>query len=225
MIELAALQGSGLDSECLSNLPRVTFYSTMTEPLTYRILVAVLLLAFVAHRAYYNRRLPPQESETIDKLGSSRGSTLSVIIFLLAFVSTAIYIFIPSLISWASIPLPDWIRWLGLGIAFAGFLLLEWSHRALGQNWSDQPRITQAQQLIQTGPYHWVRHPIYSAFLLILGSTLFITANWLVGGLWIAAVSSDAALRIRYEEAAMLNKFGDDYREYQRRTGQIFPRI
>ncbi len=89
-MELAALQGSGLDSECLSNLPRVTFYSTMTEPLTYRILVAVLLLAFVTHRAYYNRRLPPQESETIDKLGSSRGATLSVIIFLLAFVSTAI---------------------------------------------------------------------------------------------------------------------------------------
>jgi protein-S-isoprenylcysteine O-methyltransferase Ste14 len=102
---------------------------------------------------------------------------------------------------------------------------LEWSHHALGQNWSDQPRITETQQLVQTGPYRWVRHPIYSAFLLILGSTLFITANWLVGGLWIAAVSSDAVIRIRYEEAAMLNKFGEEYREYQHRTGLFLPRF
>ena len=146
----------------------------MTEPLIYRILVAVLLLVFIAHRAYYNRKFPPPEGETADKLESSRSATLSAVIFILAFISTAIYIFFPSLISWASIPLPDWLRWLGLGIAGAGFLLLEWSQRALGQTWSDQPRITETQQLVQTGPYRWVRHPIYSAFLLILGSAGFI---------------------------------------------------
>jgi protein-S-isoprenylcysteine O-methyltransferase Ste14 len=52
-----------------------------------------------------------------------------------------------------------------------------------------------------------------------------ITANWLVGGLWIAAVASDGLLRIRYEEAALLKKFGDDYKDYQRRTGLILPRF
>jgi protein-S-isoprenylcysteine O-methyltransferase Ste14 len=140
-------------------------------------------------------------------------------------IATVIYIVFPHLVSWASIPLPDWLRWLGVGITFAGFLLLEWSHRALGQNWSDQPRITETQQLVQSGPYKWIRHPINSSFLLILGSTLLITANWLVGGLWIAAVSSDGLLRIRYEEAAMEKKFGNDYKEYQRRTGLIFPRL
>ncbi len=197
----------------------------MTEPMTYRILVAVLLLAFVSHRAYYNRRFPPAEIETIDKFTSGRGTTLSAIVFFLAFVSTAIYIFFPNPISWASVPLPAWLRWFGLIIASAGFLLLEWSHRALGQNWSDQPRITSSQQLIQTGPYHWIRHPIYSAFLLILGSTLLITANWLVGGLWIAAVASDAIIRIRYEEAVLLDRFGDDYQDYQRRTGRFIPRF
>jgi protein-S-isoprenylcysteine O-methyltransferase Ste14 len=46
-----------------------------------------------------------------------------------------------------------------------------------------------------------------------------------VGGLWIAAVSSDAVIRIRYEEAAMLNKFGEEYREYQHRTGLFLPRF
>jgi protein-S-isoprenylcysteine O-methyltransferase Ste14 len=197
----------------------------MSEPLLYRILVVVLILSFVAHRGYYNRKFPPSESETTDILGSSRGSVLSGIIFVLALITTFIYIIFPHLASWASIPLPDWLRWLGVGIAFTGFLLLEWSHRALGQNWSDQPRITETQRLVQSGPYKWIRHPIYSSFLLILGSTLLITANWIVGGLWIAAVSSDGLLRIRYEEGAMEVKFGDDYKDYQRRTGLILPRF
>jgi len=197
----------------------------MPEPFLYRILVVVLIIIFVAHRGYYNRKFPPSERGTTDKLGSSGGSTLSAIIFALALIATVIYIVFPHLVSWASMPLPDWLRWFGVGISFTGFLLLEWSHRALGQNWSDQPRITETQQLVQIGPYKWIRHPIYSSFLLILGSTLLITANWLVGSLWIAAVSSDGFLRIRYEEAALEKKFGNDYKEYQRRTGLIFPRL
>jgi protein-S-isoprenylcysteine O-methyltransferase Ste14 len=195
-----------------------------TEPVLYRILVFVLLLVFVVHRGYYNRKFPPSEDETTDKLGSSRGSTLSAIIFSLALVATILYIFFPHLISWTSIPLPAWVRWSGVGIATAGFLLLESSHRALGQNWSDQPRITESQQLVQSGPYQWIRHPIYSSLLLILGSTLLITANWFVGGLWIVTVSSDGLIRIRYEEAAMLKKFGEEYKDYQSRTGLLLPR-
>jgi len=65
----------------------------------------------------------------------------------------------------------------GLGMALAGFALLRWSHQALGKNWSDRPRITQGQQLVSEGPYRRIRHPIYTAFLLILGSSLFVSAN------------------------------------------------
>jgi protein-S-isoprenylcysteine O-methyltransferase Ste14 len=68
-----------------------------------------------------------------------------------------------------------------VGVALAGFALLEWSHRSLGAEWSEQPRLTQSQRLVQSGPYRWVRHPIYCSFLLILGSTLLISANALVG--------------------------------------------
>lgn len=196
----------------------------MTEPILYRILVFMLLLVFVVHRGYNNRKFPPSEDETTDKLGSSRGSTLSTIIFSLALIATILYIFLPHLISWTSIPLPACVRWSGVGIATAGFLLLESSHRALGQNWSDQPRITESQQLVQSGLYQWIRHPIYSSFLLILGSTLLITANWFVGGLWIVTISSDGLIRIRYEEAAMLKKFGKEYKDYLSRTGLLLPR-
>ncbi len=193
------------------------------EPLIYRLLVLILLLTFVAHRAYYTRKFPPAESETVDKLKSGPLAKVASLIFFLALASSLIYIFFPSLIAWAAMSLPAWARWLGVGLALAGFLLLEWSHRALGSNWSDQPRITQEQCLVQNGPYRRVRHPIYTAFLLILGSTLFISASWLVGGLWIVAVSLDIFPRMRYEEAAMLEKFGEEYRQYQQRTGRLLP--
>ena len=54
----------------------------MIEPLIYRVLVILLIITFIAHRGYYNRKHPPTESETTDKLGSSRGSTISGIIFI-----------------------------------------------------------------------------------------------------------------------------------------------
>lgn len=79
--------------------------------------------------------------------------------------------------------------------------------------------------MITGGPYRWIRHPIYAAFLLILGSPLLISANWFVGGLWIAMTGLDIASRIRTEEAMMLGQFGEQYQAYMRRTGRLFPRI
>jgi protein-S-isoprenylcysteine O-methyltransferase Ste14 len=106
-----------------------------------------------------------------------------------------------------------------------GFGLLQWSHSALGKNWSDQPRILAGQKLISEGPYRWVRHPIYTAFLMILGSTLLITANWFIGGMWILNTGIDIRARIQFEEARLLVHFGQAYREYSARTGALLPRI
>jgi protein-S-isoprenylcysteine O-methyltransferase Ste14 len=197
----------------------------MTEPLLFRILYAALLIGFVAHRAYYTRKFPARESETLTLLSNSAGSKIANILALLALISSALYIFVPSYVAWASIPLPTFARWLGVGIALTGCLLLESSHRALASNWSDQPRITRDQQLIRTGPYKRIRHPIYTSFLLTLGSSLLITSNWLVGLLWIASVGLDISVRIRFEERAMQEQFGQEFVEYKTTTGSLFPRF
>jgi protein-S-isoprenylcysteine O-methyltransferase Ste14 len=81
------------------------------------------------------------------------------------------------------------------------------------------------QSLITSGPYQIIRHPIYTAFLLILGSTLLISANWLIGLAWIGMTALEVASRIGFEEQLMLEYFGEQYREYMKRTGKLLPPI
>ena len=92
-------------------------------------------------------------------------------------------------------------------------------------NWSDAPNLLEGQEMVASGPYRWIRHPIYAAFLLILGSLLLISANWFVGAMWIGMTSLDVASRMNAEEAMMLGQFGERYQAYMRRTGRLFPRI
>ena len=77
------------------------------------------------------------------------------------------------------------------------------------------------QKFVSDGPYRRIRHPIYMAFLMILGSTLFISANWFIGLAWIGMTAS----RIRFEEEIMVERFGDEYLEYMRGTGGLFSRL
>jgi protein-S-isoprenylcysteine O-methyltransferase Ste14 len=197
----------------------------MAEPLIFRALTALLLITFVAHRAFYTRKYPAPESDTVDILRPGIAERLASALSVVALASTAVYVLFPAWLGWASLPLPTWLRWLGVAIALGGFGLLELSHRALGREWSDRPRLTRAPLLVQSGPYRWIRHPIYAAFLLILCSTLLITANWLVGLTWITSVAIDAAARIRFEEARLSAHFGQAYESYAARTGRLVPRV
>ena len=110
-------------------------------------------------------------------------------------------------------------------MALAGFALLQWAQNALGKSWSDAPRMIKEQALVTSGPYQFIRHPIYAAFILILGSTLFVSANWLIGLAWTGMTMLEIASRISFEEKLMVEYFGDQYREYMQRTGRLLPRI
>jgi protein-S-isoprenylcysteine O-methyltransferase Ste14 len=135
------------------------------------------------------------------------------------------YVINPEWLSWASLPFPLWLQWLGVGIALIGFALLQWAQVTLGRSWSDTPRMMKEQALITSGPYQFIRHPIYTAFILILGSTLFISANWLIGLTWAGMTVLDIASRIGFEESLMLEYFGEQYQEYMEKTGRLLPKL
>lgn len=190
----------------------------------FRILLPLLIISFAIHRGYYVRKHGKEEN-SLRKRIEGRASQIAWILGIISFASILVYVFKPSWLSWASLPFPLWLRWLGVGVASLGFALLQWAQNTLGKNWSHTPRMIKAQSLTTSGPYQFIRHPIYTAFLLILGSILLISANWLIGFAWIGMTTLEVASRIRFEEDIMLEYFGDQYREYMRQTGRLFPKI
>ena len=191
----------------------------------FRFIVAALLIAFVAHRGFYTRKARRRPPAVQRHLALGRGSRVAGLLAVPALVGSLLYVVTPSWMAWSAFALPLWTRWFGVGTALAGFALLQWSQRTLTTNWSDVPALLEGQQLIVRGPYRWLRHPIYAAFLLILGSLLLVSANWFVGGLWIVMTALDVVDRMNAEEAMLLNQFGEEYRAYAATTGRLFVRL
>ncbi len=197
----------------------------MNEIVLFRILLFVLLALFVAHRGYYTKKYGRSEAETRHARPTGVPQVVANILNIVALATTAIYLVMPQWLAWAALPFPGWVRWFGVVLAATGFALLQWSHAALSRNWSDRPRLLDDQRLVTSGPYRLVRHPIYTAFLLILSAPLFLSANWFIGLSWIAATALEIASRVRYEETLLAEAFGDAYHAYAARTGRLLPRF
>ena len=195
------------------------------DSFVFRLTLTALLIGFVAHRAFYARQVQHPAESILKQPKAGKGTRMANLLAPPALLATLLYLLHPAWMSWSALPLPRWLRWLGAGVALGGFVLLQWSQKTLGPNWSDAPRLVHGQQMIASGPYRRIRHPIYAAFLLILSAPFLISANWFIGGMWIAMTGLDVAARIRTEEALMLDQFGDAYRAYRQRTGRLLPRI
>jgi protein-S-isoprenylcysteine O-methyltransferase Ste14 len=191
----------------------------------FRILLPLLVLGFALHRGYYVKYHSKPEDATVKKRAEGAVSKIAGLLGMLAFLSMLVYVINPHWLSFASLPLPLWLRWIGVGIALIGFALLQWSQVTLGKSWSDTPRMLKEQTLITSGPYRAIRHPIYTAFILILGSTLFVSSNWLIGLCWAGMTILEVASRIGFEESLLLEFFGEQYRDYMKKTGRLLPKV
>jgi len=130
----------------------------------------------------------------------------------------------PRWMAWSSLPLPTWLRWVGVGVGvlFAG--LLVWTLRNLGKNLTDTVVTRERHTLVTAGPYRWVRHPFYVAFALAVVANALTTANCFILATGVSAWLLIAA-RTPLEEAKLIERFGDEYRRYCDRTGRFFPRL
>jgi protein-S-isoprenylcysteine O-methyltransferase Ste14 len=129
----------------------------------------------------------------------------------------------PRWVDFARLDLPAAVRLLGAPVGLIALTLFGWVFRHLGFNVTSTSMPRAAATLVTTGPYRWIRHPMYSAALLLVIAAALLTANAVValGG---AGMFALLAARSGLEEARLVQKFGDDYRAYQRRTGRFMPR-
>jgi len=141
----------------------------------------------------------------------------------LAWVLFATYLMNPAWVSWSSLALPAWLRYAGaiLGLVVVPPLLF-WTFHSLGKNLTDTVVTRREHTLVTHGPYRWVRHPFYIVVFLWGLSMSLLTANWLLALLGGAAVMM-LVTRARVEEAKLAERFGDEYRAYERRTGRFLP--
>lgn len=86
-------------------------------------------------------------------------------------------------------------------------------------------RLHDDHKLVTSGPYKWVRHPMYAITNVLVCLAFLITANWIVFLVSLATYTGTTVWRVTLgpEEKQLLEKFGDEYREYQQHTGAMLP--
>jgi len=118
-----------------------------------------------------------------------------------------------------------WWSPIGLALTAAGLLFTVWARVHLGQNWSGIVTIKQDHELITTGPYALVRHPIYTGLLLaFLGSALAVGGAFR-GALVMALVLFALVRKLRIEERGMRQRFGEAYAVYAKNVPALIPFI
>jgi protein-S-isoprenylcysteine O-methyltransferase Ste14 len=101
---------------------------------------------------------------------------------------------------------------------------LAWVHQTLREYWSTVLQLRQSHRLITSGPYRHIRHPMYSALTLCFLSLAFVSAAWPLLILVLGIVPFFYRVTIK-EEEMLIGQFGDEYREYRKRTGRFVPRL
>lgn len=194
----------------------------MKKENTFRIITAVFTILLMAIRIFYQRKahvsggeatVQPQRASLL--LGA--GAALTNIIFGLA------YLFKPDSFRWAYGRFPAALRWLGAGLLAVGTSLLWSAQHHLAENFSGVVVLREGQQLVQTGPYMKIRHPIYTAYLLNYAGGGLMSSNWVLTIVPATLYAGMAALRIPQEEALLQETFGAEFKDYQAQTNRLLP--
>ena len=196
----------------------------MSEESTFR---AVALAIFVSFSliGMYHRIRAHQPDEKISRKKEGRPIMILLRLFGFAFwIGVIIYLIRPPWMGWSQLPLLPWFRWTGAALGAVCVPLFYWVATSLGKNITDTVVTRREATLVTHGPYHWVRHPLYSVAALFLVALALLLANWFLLLMGILALIL-IAFRTPIEEAKLIEKFGDEYREYMKRTGRFIPRL
>jgi protein-S-isoprenylcysteine O-methyltransferase Ste14 len=121
------------------------------------------------------------------------------------------------------VPETEALNLLGLALAGAGVSFAMWARWHLGRNWSAIVSIREDHELIRTGPYRAVRHPIYTGMLLAVAGTVLIVGEFRAL-LALAIVLGSFYLKARKEEYWLAQEFGESFEAHAKSTGMFVPR-
>ncbi|MEI2611864.1 MAG: isoprenylcysteine carboxylmethyltransferase family protein [Candidatus Promineifilaceae bacterium] len=189
----------------------------------FRILIAVIFIAIFSIAIPFRHRAQKQGGQ----LRSNEGQGIVRIMRLLSlgiwgFIFA--YVINPNWVAGVQLPLPLWLRSVGVLLLVSAIPLAYWVYISLGLNISPTQSTRQGATLVTHGPYRWVRHPLYTVGTMAYLGMGLVTALWpvLIGLLFPLLF---LVWRTPKEEARLIETFGDAYRQYMARTGRYVPRL
>jgi len=186
--------------------------------------VAILAIAFVISATF--RAKARKISGTIARREEGVWAVvLRGVLALPLFLSFTAFAINPDWMQWSFFPLPNWLRWTGLAIGALCVFFLWWVFASIGSNISETVLTKKDHQLVTSGPYRWIRHPLYSGALLAFFSLSLVASNAFMAGLIVIGAILFVSVVIPREEEHLVAKFGEAYLEYRKRTGGLLPRM
>ncbi|MFC1753207.1 protein-S-isoprenylcysteine O-methyltransferase [Thermoproteota archaeon] len=192
------------------------------EAIVYKIIFMVLFVLAAAFRAPYAHK-----ARKAKIVASKRKLFEKVLLLPIGSVMLILPLFVVFTV-WFDVfnlSLPMWLRLIGaVGFAFAVFIH-NWAHIALEENFAPFVELHENHKLVTFGPYKYVIHPMYTAFFLWSIFQGLLLDNWLVLVTGFITFLIVYTLRVKHEEQLMIEKFGQRYRSYMKKTGRLFPKF
>ena len=191
----------------------------------FRILAALILFTGVGISIYFRRKADRDSGEKLSRSADGTPMMMFIRIFgLILWLSPLVYLINPAWMVWSKMGLPEWTRWFGVGLGLLCVAGIYWLFSSIGSGITPVSATRKEHKLSTNGIYRWVRHPLYS-----IGST-FIVSFGLIADIWLIILFGvlafiAMAVRTPKEEANLIEKFGDEYREYMKRTGRFLPKF
>ena len=200
--------------------------------LFFRLSFVVLWASFGIVRGYYGRKTGThgtiagvmEKLKTAGEEVGTRFKIITAVITVVGAVGLVLYLYSPPWWTWTSIPLAEWVQWFGIFVALAPIFFLIQVHRHLDRQWSIALEIQEEHKLITTGPYRFVRHPMYLGIFIYTMGLMMISLDALVTLFFGFSILVNY-MRIPREEQMLIEKFGDEYLEYMKRSGRLLPRF
>ncbi|MBV6451902.1 MAG: hypothetical protein MHPDNHAH_02649 [Anaerolineales bacterium] len=191
----------------------------------FRIVAAVILLTGMGISFYFRIKADKATGEKISR--SVDGSVMMNVIRiggLILWLSPFVYLINPAWMAWSKAGLPEGVRWLGVGIGVVGVFGIYWLFNSIGTGITPTSATRKEHKLVTTGIYRYIRHPLYTFGASMFVSFGMMADNWFIALLGILTFIA-MAIRTPKEEANLVEKFGDEYRAYMKRTGRFLPKL
>jgi protein-S-isoprenylcysteine O-methyltransferase Ste14 len=202
----------------------------MNDDVVFLVLFVALIFIGTGIRRYYTYKIEKARQrlsvkERIEEMVRAEGRTFTVLlvaqgVYLIALLP--LYLLFSSSFILFQMPFPNWLRWFGVGLGFLSVPFLAWVHCVLDKEWSVTLELQTDHKLVTSGPYRRIRHPMYTVLIIYELSWVLVSANLLFLVYYVFSVFL-IAVRIPREERMMLEKFGEEYRVYMKRTGRLLP--